>query len=172
MPPPSSYFNSYKVALDALSARTRTPLPSLVLAFGVLHELTAVVPLVTVFYGSRALGIGERVVSTIVDNSDTEDNPVKKVVRGWVEEGDAWAVRIGRRYGVFGYEKRAPGTAEAPNETSQLASHLAGDVANAIVAYGVTKARPYVHAWVRTDTRPGFVASPDLSITISIARIL
>ncbi|KAG6885390.1 hypothetical protein C0993_002353 [Termitomyces sp. T159_Od127] len=152
MPPPPSHFDSYKAALNALSARTRTPLPSLVLAFGVLHELTAIVPLVTVFYGSRALGIGERVVSTIVDSSDTEDNQVKKVVRGWVEEGDAWAARIGRRYGVFGYEKRAPGAAEVPHEASQLTTHLAGDVANAIVAYGVTKARPRVCTRARTDS--------------------
>lgn len=147
---PPSYFNSYKAALDALSARTRTPLPSLVLAFGALHELTAIVPLVTVFYGSRALGIGERVVSTIVDNSDTEDNRVRKLVRNWVEEGDVWAARIGRRYGVFGYERVAPGVAEAPNETSQLTNHLAGDVANAIVAYGVTKVRPDICAWAQT----------------------
>ena len=122
MPPRPSYFNAYKAALDALSARTKTPLPSLVISFGVLHELTAIVPLVTVFYGSRTLGIGERVVSAVIDKSDTEDNlgGVRKVVRNWVEEGDAWAARIGRRYGVFGYEKRAPGAAEAHNETSQV----------------------------------------------------
>ncbi|KAG6902777.1 hypothetical protein C0995_011925 [Termitomyces sp. Mi166 len=134
MSPP---WSTYKAALDALSARTRTPLPSLVLSFGVLHELTAIVPLVAVFYGSRTLGIGERLVAAIADNSDTQDTlGVGKVVRNWVEEGDAWAARIGRRYGVFGYEKQAPGAAEAPDETSQLTSHLAGDVTNAIVAYG------------------------------------
>ncbi|KAG5342628.1 hypothetical protein J132_05910 [Termitomyces sp. J132] len=143
MAPRPSYLSTYKGALNALSARTRTPLPSLILSFGVLHELTAIVPLVTVFYGSRTLGIGERMVSAVVNSSDTEDTlrGVRKVVRNWVEEGDAWAARIGRRYGVFGYEKRIPGAPQVPAETSQLTSHLAGDVANAIVAYGVTKAR-------------------------------
>ncbi|KAG6920210.1 hypothetical protein DXG01_004979 [Tephrocybe rancida] len=137
MSPPQSYFSNYKAALTALSARTRTPLPSLILSFGLLHELTAIVPLVSVFYGSRTLGIGETVISSIISNPTNEGTlGVKKVVRNWVEEGDAWAGRVGRRYGVFGYEKRAPGASDPPIEPSQVSSHLAGDVANAIVAYG------------------------------------
>ncbi|KAG6828528.1 hypothetical protein H0H92_007656 [Tricholoma furcatifolium] len=133
---------SYKAALSALSARTGAPLPSLIISFGILHEVTAIVPLVAVFYGSRTLGIGETVVSAIVSNPTAEDSfGVKRLVRSWVEEGDAWAGRIGRRYGVFGYEKRTPGASETSTEVSPLSSRLAGDVANAIVAYGVTKLR-------------------------------
>ncbi|KAG5647076.1 hypothetical protein DXG03_001446 [Asterophora parasitica] len=144
---PKGHFAAYKNALNALSARTRTPLPSLILSFGILHEITAVVPLVAVFYGSRTLGIGEGVISTIVPerspNSTATDNWVQGVLRTWVEEGDAWAGRIGRRYGVFGYEKRIPGAPEDHAKHSQLPIHIAGDVANAIVAYGVTKVKHF-----------------------------
>ncbi|KAG6857175.1 hypothetical protein H0H87_008240 [Tephrocybe sp. NHM501043] len=141
MPPPS-YWANYKASLAAISARTGAPLPSLILSFGVLHEVTALVPLVAVFYGSRTLGIGESVITAIVANPTAEDTVgVRRVVRRWVEEGDAWAGSIGRRYGVFGYEKRTPGAPDTPVEPSLLPGHLAGDVTNVIVAYGVTKAR-------------------------------
>ncbi|KAG6850858.1 hypothetical protein H0H93_007476 [Arthromyces matolae] len=137
---PPSYLTTYKAALDALSARTRTPLPSLLVSFALLHELTAVVPLVAVFYGSRSLGIGDTVISTIINNPpQSNSSGIRKVVQTWVEEGDAWAARIGRRYGVFGYEKRTPGELDTPPDSSKLTSRLAGDVANAVVAYGVTK---------------------------------
>ena len=60
----------------------------------------------------------------------------KKKMKEWVEEGDKWAARVGRRYGVFGYEKRKPGEMDdIPIATGQIA----GDVANAVLAYGVTK---------------------------------
>ncbi|TFK44900.1 hypothetical protein BDQ12DRAFT_41289 [Crucibulum laeve] len=148
-PEPKGHFAAYRNALKAISTRTGTPLTSLVLSFGVLHEITAILPLIGVFYASRSLGIGERVVSAIVDEepssiSDPESatGMAKRTLRTWVHEGDKWAAKVGRYYGIFGYEKKARGTSseEAIEEAIDVPGHIADDVANAIVAYGVTKA--------------------------------
>ncbi|KAF4620780.1 hypothetical protein D9613_000859 [Agrocybe pediades] len=152
---PQGRFAAYRSSLTKISARTGAPLPSLVLSFGILHELTAVVPLVGFFYGARALGVGERVISMITDDdklgTQSDDGSVaskgsgqmswaRQKMKTWVEEGDRWAIRIGRRYGVFGYEKREPGVKDNVEEMAHVSGHLAGDVANAVLAYGMTKA--------------------------------
>ena len=158
-------FAAYRQALTAIAARTGTPLPSLMLSFGILHEVTAVVPLVGIFYGSRALGIGERVVSAIVeDKQNSSNNEIsthdesqprlkwgKQKLKSWVEEGDRWAIRVGRRYGIFGYEKRMPGTVDDIEEMAGVSGHIAGDVANAILAYGATKVRPVDGGFQKLD---------------------
>ena len=153
-------FAAYRQTLTTIAARTGTTLPSLILSFGILHELTAIVPLVGIFYGSRALGIGEHVVSAIVeDKMQTSDNFEtsthdksqlswgKQKLKSWVEEGDRWAIRVGRRYGIFGYEKRMPGTVDDIEEMAGVSGHIAGDVANAILAYGAIKVRPGIQGF-------------------------
>ncbi|OBZ65077.1 hypothetical protein A0H81_14924 [Grifola frondosa] len=80
-PSSNSRFAPYKYALDALAARTRTPLPSLILSFAILHELTAMIPLVGLFFSARALGIGERFIEAVgvpvgVGHKTDSDNPV------------------------------------------------------------------------------------------------
>ncbi|KAI5890263.1 uncharacterized protein SCHCODRAFT_02631311 [Schizophyllum commune H4-8] len=145
----------YRDALNALSARTGAPISSLVISFGLLHEVTAIVPLVGVFYAARSFGLGERVVQAVIRDTNpsttSEDSPtlayVHRTFRDWVEQGDAWAERVGRRYGVFGFEKRAPGAAasastdaSASPSTDGSRPRITGDVANAVLAYGVTKA--------------------------------
>lgn len=154
-PPPTPRFAPYRAALQSLSTRTRTPLPSLLLSFAILHELTAVAPLFAIFFSARQLGVGERVVSTVINVSEGgDDNVVKQKGREWVREGEAWAERVGRRYGVFGFEKRVRGGRDEEAAVSDITANekrleggavspkLAGDVANAIVAYGLTKVRP------------------------------
>ncbi|KAF5348704.1 hypothetical protein D9758_006772 [Tetrapyrgos nigripes] len=137
----SPAFAQYRRTLNAISARTGTPLPSLILSFGILHELTAIVPLVGIFYGARTLGIGERVVSAVVQQDITtpEDGSALRWTRAkfktWVEEGEGKVERVGRRYGLFGFEKGAEGAAPESFRSGQIA----GDVANAVFAYGVTK---------------------------------
>lgn len=135
-------FGPYRDALKAISTRTGTPLPSLVVSFALLHELTAVVPLVGIFYGARALGIGERVVNAVVEGES--NSPIKEYgwirekCKTWVDEGESWAGRVGRRYGIFGFEKGQSVDLD-PGDT--ISRHvLAGDVANAVFAYGATKA--------------------------------
>ncbi|KIK67509.1 hypothetical protein GYMLUDRAFT_156602 [Collybiopsis luxurians FD-317 M1] len=128
--------SGYRNALQALSARTGTPLSSLVVSFGILHEITAIAPLVGVFYTARTFGFGERVVKSVIAEDDgtgsdsTYADWARRKCRQWVEEGEGWAGRVGRRYGIFGFEKGSQGST----------GHIAGDVANAVVAYGVTKA--------------------------------
>lgn len=146
---PSGRFAMYRKRLAAISVRTGAPLPSLFLSFGILHEITAVAPLVCFFYGARVSGIGERLVSAVIEddklnNSSNSEAPrqldyAKQKMKTWVQEGDRWAIRVGRRYGIFGYEKREAGTKDNVEEMSKDSRHLAGDVANAVLAYSLTK---------------------------------
>lgn len=117
-----------------------------------LHEITAMAPLVGFFFGARALGVGERVVNAVQSETTNwpggNDSRVRVRCREWVDEGNVWAEKVGRRYGVFGFEKR--GTGEVMDAVQDSDDHigsnafstrLAGDAANAIVAYGLTKVR-------------------------------
>ncbi|GAB1525404.1 hypothetical protein RhiTH_008565 [Rhizoctonia solani] len=120
-PPVSERNRPYVQALQRLSARTGTPLPSLILSFGVLHELTSIIPLAAVFFGARAVGAGDKVAELV---------PAE-----WIQEGEQWAGRVGRRYGLFGFEKTDKGKDDPPAEVA-----IVGDVANAVLAYVVVKA--------------------------------
>lgn len=123
----SPRFAAYKSALQAISTRTGTPLPSLVLSFAILHEVTAIAPLFAGFYAARTLGVGERVVSYVADSEST--GWMQDKMKSWMEEGEQKAERIGRRYELFGYEKG----------TTIQRLNIAGDIANFVVAYGATK---------------------------------
>ncbi|KAJ7794300.1 hypothetical protein B0H14DRAFT_2923499 [Mycena olivaceomarginata] len=116
----------YRDALAAVSARTGAPLSSLVLSSPL------VVPLVGIFYAARSLGVGERVVATLPTE---KDNWVAHKCSTWVDDGQKWAARVGRRYGVFGFEKGGP-----ENQIPVNSDRIVGDVANAVVAYAATKA--------------------------------
>lgn len=134
-------FGPYRDALKAISTRTGTPLPSLVVSFALLHELTAIVPLIGIFYGARTLGIGERVVNAVVEG-DSDSNSrkygwMREKCKTWVDEGESWAGRVGRRYGVFGFEKGQ--SADSGLGGTKYPHFLVGDVANAVFAYGATK---------------------------------
>lgn len=132
-----SVLSRYRTALAAISARTGTALPSLVTSFAVLHELTAVVPFAGLFFGARALGLGERVVgSSFARAHDAETGWLQKRFVDWMDEGEHWAIRVGRRYGIWGFEK---GKRLGEEEERAIARNIAGDLANAVAAYGATK---------------------------------
>ncbi|KAG9312114.1 hypothetical protein JVU11DRAFT_7401 [Chiua virens] len=134
----SSRFAPYRNALAAISTRTGSPLPSLIVSFAVLHELTAIVPLVGIFYAARGLHVGERVVNQFVRDDDGQPAGwMTTQLSQWVDEGEKWANRVGRRYGLFGFEKGIPAS---HGDKHGLSEHLAGDVANAVLAYAATKA--------------------------------
>ncbi|TFK23151.1 hypothetical protein FA15DRAFT_594756 [Coprinopsis marcescibilis] len=144
-------FAAYTSALQAISKRTGSPLSSLVLSFGILHELTAVAPLFIVFYGARTLGAGDRLVkaiteettsSKIAEHSSAADPEQwgRRKLSTWMDEGHIWTAKVGTRYGILGYEKRPPGEKFDINSLDRNSSHIAGDVANAVIAYAVTKA--------------------------------
>ncbi len=94
--------------------------------------------------------MGERVVQAVAstnnDIGQDSDTWVKKKGREWVDEGGKWAEKVGSRYGVFGFEKKTKEEREnahansAASKGSDLSARIAGDAANAIVAYGLTKA--------------------------------
>ncbi|KAF8760743.1 hypothetical protein RHS01_00137 [Rhizoctonia solani] len=81
----------------------------------VLHELTSIIPLAAVFFGARAVGAGDKVAELV---------PAE-----WIQEGEQWAGRVGRRYGLFGFEKTDKGKDDPPAEVA-----IVGDVANAVLA--------------------------------------
>ncbi|KAI0365953.1 hypothetical protein BV20DRAFT_972519 [Pilatotrama ljubarskyi] len=161
-PPKPSRLAPYKEALAALSQRTRTPLPSLAVSFAILHELTAILPLVGFFYGARALGVGEGLVRAVAqprgivsgqdEGASTQylsrfrDTWAGQRFKEWMVEGEMRAERVGRRYGWFGFEKGSKvdgGSLEsrsAEAEAALVSGRIAGDVANAVVAYALTKA--------------------------------
>lgn len=133
---------SYHNALTSLSARTGTPLPSLILSFAVLHELTAIIPLAGIFFASRQLGLGERVVGQFVHSNAVRHEPswLNDHLTQWVGEGERWAERVGRRYGVFGFSKGQPPVSAADDiQPRRVSSVIAGDVANAVLAYAMVK---------------------------------
>lgn len=131
--------------MSSLAARTGTPLPSLIVSFAVLHEITAVVPLAGLFFGAKYFGVGERLVEYIRTETDTDTTSTHSLttkwtqkVGMWIDEGEVWAKRVGRRYGFFGYPKTAKGTKIEPTE-GERGPGVAGDVANAVFAYTATK---------------------------------
>lgn len=164
---------TYKEALKALATRTKTPLPSLILSFGILHEVTAIIPLVGFFYASRTLGVGQSLVDAVTLNS--HESWVRSNLKDWVDEGGQWAGKVGRRYGVFGIEKGPPHTGTAEGETDKMVvpAHIPADIANAIVAYGVTKVLiffPLRRALMFTNY-PGPYTLPNRPLSISISCI-
>ncbi|KAG8936123.1 hypothetical protein FRC02_004441 [Tulasnella sp. 418] len=157
--PSTSYLN----ALSTISARTGTPISSLLVSFALLHEITAIVPFVGIFYASRASGVGEKVVDLIQNarpqstslqpsklKADSQklsegDNGQNQLpYEGWmvqkateyIAEGEIWAARVGRRYGWWGFEKGGKPT----DDDIHIAKRNMGiDVMNAVFAYGITK---------------------------------
>lgn len=148
--------------------------PSLVGSFIVLHELTAVVPLFAGFWACRALGLGTAVVAWAAASSDSDVDESSDWVHGklknWVQQGQLKAEKIGRHYGVFGYEKRSKQTEAGiatESGTDSVAMHhgvsphtesIGGDVANLVAAYvGVkvsNKAWPALKAVTPAYRRP------------------
>lgn len=152
IPPSNSKLAPYRQALAAISQRTRTPLPSLIVSFAILHELTAIVPVAGFFFGARALGVGEGIVGALAPRHGAEsastgitakvrDSWMGERFREWMVEGEARAERVGRRYGWFGFEKGSTPVALSAEEQSThgqesvlVSGKIAGDVANVVLA--------------------------------------
>lgn len=169
-------FAPYRHALTTISGRTGVPLPSLIFSFAILHELSAVVPIVGFFYTARSLGAGERVINAMAlnhDNSvDDRSSWVHTKLRSLVDEGEQWAGRVGRRYGILGFEK---GQLIDQTETSQSSGKLAGDVANAVLAYGAVKVKflkKEDQSWMLNDFCLGATTRSHWSFVISFSHVL
>ena len=141
-PETPSRLGRYTAPLRAISARTGTPLPSLITSFAVLHELTAIVPFAGIFYACRASGLGERAVRYTEEYAKRQrENDPDFWMGRWMEEGEKWAGRVGKRYGIFGYSEGGDGEGEGRGPDVGGLNVLAGDGANALVAYCATKVR-------------------------------
>jgi hypothetical protein len=157
-PPPSqklpSRLRSYTAALQKLSARTGTSLTSLTVSFAVLHELTAIVPLVGIYWGARAFGVGDKMTRYFTEMNASQatddahgahDTPTisggkfNETLRRWSAEGEQRVARVGARYGILGFEKGQKVTEE---DMKALGGRVASEVANGAFAYMVVKVGP------------------------------
>ncbi|KAG8848466.1 hypothetical protein FRB91_010796 [Serendipita sp. 411] len=141
----------YTSAFQRISARTGTPIPSLVVSFAILHEVTALVPLVGVYWGARTFGIGERMTKYFSETTSSSSNKEDKVedagnvmnvgmfqetLARWTKEGETRVARVGSRYGILGFEK---GQKIGEEDLKALGQNISREVANATFAYIVVK---------------------------------
>lgn len=133
----SGRVRKYLPRLQDLSKRTGVPLPSLAISFLVLHEVTAVLPVIGFYYLFSALGIGFTIIQwldrTTGDNGNEDTRGWKGVVKGWYAEAQGKIDRVGKRYGWW--QDSADGTIA----TATGSSRAGEGVANAISAYVVVK---------------------------------
>ena len=142
-----SRLSHYHVVLKAISLRTRTSLPSLITSFAILHEATAVLPVVGIYYGAKHYGLGEYCMSLIQSgevnrvSTPSSSTPMWKLkAQEWLEEGQDFMEKLGRRYDLWNVrEAEANLSQDRPTAASLNARKISGDIANAIFAYGVTK---------------------------------
>lgn len=125
-------------------ARLRSRYPSsdpatLIGSFLVLHEVTAVVPLFLGFWGLKSVGAGHTVADWASQHREQDAALVQRTVGGWIDQGEQQAARIGRRYGLFGYQKESKEERQARKEAGQstepVTSSLSGDVACLVGSY-------------------------------------
>ncbi|KAE8270873.1 hypothetical protein A4X09_0g1442 [Tilletia walkeri] len=129
---------------------------SLVASFLVLHELTALIPLLLLFWLFELLGAGQFLLSWLGTNEGGDhgegEGGFKAVVGGWVNEGIRRAEKVGRRYGLFGMDKTSASPEGTPSVgsieesegvaavTDPRSGALVGSFANAVAAYACVKA--------------------------------
>ncbi|CAD6891052.1 unnamed protein product [Tilletia controversa] len=117
---------------------------SLLTSFLILHELTALLPLLLLFWLFELVGTGQGLLSWLATTTEEAggqaeaEGGYKALVRGWVDEGVRTAERVGRRYGLFGIDKSS--TTTAGTEASPQSGALVGSFANAVAAYACVKA--------------------------------
>lgn len=136
-------WEGYRDTLRKVSLRTGQPFPSLVLSFAILHELTAIVPFVGIFFASRALGIGERVAGMLREHDpqpgDAHYGTIEGYIRDKWKEGGEFGARLGSRYGWFGFEKGKKPTEE---EKALMRKTMESDMANVMFTYVSVKVCP------------------------------
>lgn len=133
--------------LQDLSRRTGVPLSSLAVSFMILHELTAVLPVIGFYFLFSSLGTGLGIIQWLNRTTDTGGDAIglegaeptgwRGWVKGWYDEGEAKIGKVGKRYGLWQDEESESGSGSKVVTTS---GQRAGEgVANAISAYVVVK---------------------------------
>lgn len=133
--------------------------PSLLISFVILHELTALIPLVGLFALLKGLGVGGAIVAWVVDETSEAGegrSGWRTTAKEWLTESERKAERVGRRYGWFGWEKETreereerrarekkarAGGAALLGDVSPETLWVSGDVANAAASYLLVKVR-------------------------------
>lgn len=150
-------------SLRQLSVRTGTDPASLIFSFLLLHEITAFLPLIMLFWIFNALGVGVSLLKWINGISENQDDSttlgqaqdqsektmIHKLIVDWINEGMKRAEKYGRRKGYFGFEKESKKDAleeskQEDNKNEELAigldsNKLAGGLADAVAAYVFVK---------------------------------
>ncbi|BGP23113.1 hypothetical protein Rt10032_c23g6649 [Rhodotorula toruloides] len=131
--------------------------PSLLVSFVILHELTALIPVVGLFALLKWLGVGGAIVAWVVDETSEaqgERSDWRTTAKAWLVESEKKTERVGRRYGWFGWEKEtreeredrrawenhARAGATEVQDVSPERLGVSGDVANAAASYLLVKA--------------------------------
>jgi len=106
---------------------------SLIGAFVILHEVTAVLPVIGFFYlfEYTDLALGQRLVERFQHSKGT--------IHDWLQAAERKAERVGRRYGYFGYEKSS---ATSEEQADAAVINATSTVTNAVASYLLVKVRP------------------------------
>lgn len=147
-----SMFSSAVGQVRRIAHRNGTDPASMVVSFMILHEVTAVIPLLLLFWLLGLFGTGGAVMQWLMDASATQtssragsnesgtmDN-ARAWLRSYIHEGMQRAERYGRKKGYFGFEKGStPDDVNVTSDTPNVQA-LAGTFANFVAAYAITKA--------------------------------
>jgi len=116
----------------------------------ILHEATAVLPVIGFYFLFSSLGTGLSIVGWLNRTTGEEEGEVvegqvekgwKGVVKSWYDEGQAKVGRVGRRYGFW--------MNEDISSTGTGVTATAGEgVANAVAAYVVVKVGSCVYRFM------------------------
>lgn len=161
--PRQSVLRASMERVRAAAKRSGSDPASMVVAFLVLHELTAILPLVLLFYLFWLLGAGEAVVAWLQEASSAGAqqqqqhrqapsgaanssilSTIRARVQEYLNEGMQRAERYGRHKGYFGFEKGSGpagdhGASSSSADGGPTAVVVAGTFANAVAAYAVVK---------------------------------
>ncbi|CAO1621177.1 unnamed protein product [Jaminaea pallidilutea] len=141
--------------LASLSRSTGTDLASLTASCLILHEITAIVPLVLFFYLLSFFGLGVGLCEWFMaeangDHAGSSDaagstwgdmrERWRLEVGRWIREGMTRAEKYARSKGWWGFEKGSQGETDTQDDTDSNAQQkLVGAFANAVGAYVLTK---------------------------------
>jgi len=154
--PSSSRIQRYLPRLQDLANRTGVPLSSLAVSFLILHELTAVLPVVGFYFLFSSLGTGLGIIEWLNRTTGEDEHGWRGMVTGWYDEGQAKIGRVGRRYGLWQEAEQ-----DEDGVVSSRPANKAGEgVANAVAAYVVVKVRHAISQQGRTD-HTGLAARED-----------
>lgn len=137
------------------------------LSFAILHELTAIVPLIALFFAFQAFGIGGTIIKWASRQEDGDDLGLGAYIRDWLEEGQKRVDKVARRYGLFGYEKGSKAAAEDDRLSSEEeALQVASAARQSTAAAGVASA---VAAYVVVKASPGMATAPRISLLLMLS---